>query len=349
MLDPNFTPRERWPLPSTQRMSQNRFVGPWLFWLAIGGTLLVGLILTATSFSWHQSVAAALRADPFWLVIALLFNLANAPLWALCWRCLVQAKGDVSIRSLTQILSVALAATQVFSSIGGGTIAFMLMTRRLGFSSPATVSLLVLDQWAVGIVKVILVGAALTIAPGTPVLRSVGTCLLAGVAASLVALILLSRSRGQLHRFAERQQGRWRLWLEKAGDWSAHLEAVRSPARLGGAVFFMLLRRLSEGLGAWCVAIACGIPAGPELLVLVTASIAIVTLIPSPPGNIGLFELAVVAAYQWLGIAPEIALAAALIQHALFLVGTTAPGALMVALNPSFLKKPGSSLDWPSC
>ena len=81
------------------------------------------------------------------------------------------------------------------------------------------------------------------------------------------------------------------------------------------------------------VAIACGLPVGPEIIVLVIASIAVVTMVPVPAGNVGLYELAVVGAYQWVGVAPEIALAAALLQHAIALGSVLIPGALIMAFD----------------
>jgi uncharacterized membrane protein YbhN (UPF0104 family) len=310
-----------------------------LILILVWAALAAGLALAASSLSWGEVMAAGMRADPRWLLIALLVHAANAPLWALCWRCLIGRKDQVPMLSLTRVLAVVAAAVQAFSLLGGGATAFLLITGRLGRPQPVAASLLVLDGLTTGLVKVLLVGAALALAPGAAALRGVGVGLLAGMALGLVGLIVVSRSRTQLHKLAARFGGRQRIWIERFGDWTAHLEAVRSPARLGGAVFFMLARRLTEGLAGWCVAIGCGVPVGPEMILLVAASIAVVTLIPSPPGNVGLYELAVVAAYQWVGVAPETALAVALLQHALFLLAMLAPGALIVALDSTFLAR----------
>ena len=198
--------------------------------------------------------------------------------------------------------------------------------------------MLVLEGLTTGIVKVLLVGAALAIVPGTALLRGVGAGLLGMMAVGLVGLIIVSRSHSLLYTFAARIGGRARVWIEAVADWTSHLDAVRSPARLGGAVVFMLMRRVGDGLAALCVAMACGIPVGPEIIVLVIASIAVVTMVPVPAGNVGLYELAVVAAYQWVGVAPEVALAAALLQHAIALGSVLIPGALIMAFAPGFAR-----------
>ena len=309
-----------------------------LLWITVWAVLAAGLAYAGSSLSWGEVLAVAMRADPLWLVLALAFNLTNAPLWALCWRRLMARKAQVALLPLTFVLAVVAAAIQAFSILGGGAIAFVLITGRLGLSRPAAASLLVLEGLTTGIVKVLLVGAALALVPGTALLRGVGAGLLGMMGVGLVGLIILSRSHSLLYTFAARIGGRARSWIEVLADWTSHLDAVRSPVRLGGAVFFMLMRRIGDGLAAWCVAMACGIPVGPEIIVLVIASIAVVTMVPVPAGNVGLYELAVVAAYQWAGVAPEVALAAALLQHAIALGSVLIPGALIMAFAPGFAR-----------
>ena len=309
-----------------------------LLWITVWAVLAAGLAYAGSSLSWGEVLAVAMRADPLWLVLALAFNLTNAPLWALCWRRLMARKAQVALLPLTFVLAVVAAAIQAFSILGGGAIAFVLITGRLGLSRPAAASLLVLEGLTTGIVKVLLVGAALALVPGTALLRGVGAGLLGMMGVGLVGLIILSRSHSLLYTCAARIGGRARSWIEALADWTSHLDAVRSPVRLGGAVFFMLMRRIGDGLAAWCVAMACGIPVGPEIIVLVIASIAVVTMVPVPAGNVGLYELAVVAAYQWAGVAPEVALAAALLQHAIALGSVLIPGALIMAFAPGFAR-----------
>ena len=309
-----------------------------LLWITVWAVLAAGLAYAGSSLSWGEVLAVAMRADPLWLVLALAFNLTNAPLWALCWRRLMARKAQVALLPLTYVLAVVAAAIQAFSVLGGGATAFVLITGRLRLSRPAAASLLVLEGLTTGIVKVLLVGAALAIVPGTALLRGVGAGLLGMMGVGLVGLIILSRSHSLLYTFAARIGGRARSWIEALADWTSHLDAVRSPVRLGGAVFFMLMRRIGDGLAAWCVAMACGIPVGPEIIVLVIASIAVVTMVPVPAGNVGLYELAVVAAYQWAGVAPEVALAAALLQHAIALGSVLIPGALIMAFAPGFAR-----------
>jgi uncharacterized membrane protein YbhN (UPF0104 family) len=44
------------------------------------------------------------------------------------------------------------------------------------------------------------------------------------------------------------------------------------------------------------------------------------------PGNLGVYEAAVVVAYAWLGVPPERALGIALVQHACYFAALALPG-----------------------
>jgi uncharacterized membrane protein YbhN (UPF0104 family) len=115
--------------------------------------------------------------------------------------------------------------------------------------------------------------------------------------------------------------------------WTAHLDTLRRPLRFASGLAFMLSRRLTEAFAAVCIQKATGIPVSFELALLITAAIALATIIPGPPGNIGYYEAVVVLAYGWGSVGRETAVAAALLQHIAFLVAAMAPGYLLLALR----------------
>ena len=313
-----------------------------LVWIAVWALLLAGIAYAASGLAWSAVWVAARQASPLWLVLAVLANLLCIPLWGLCWLCLAPAGERVTWARLTQVLAMVLAAVQAFSLFGGGATAYVLIVERLRLPRPAALSLLLLDQFVTGIVKVVLIGAVLLFAPAPMLLRSAGMVLLAGMAAGAVLLVYASQSRSRLHRLAARIGGRTGALLEAFGDWTEHLGRVRRVTAMSGAVASMLARRVMEGVAGLCVAHALGIPVGAGLGLLMIAFMAEVTLVPSPPGGVALYEVAVAAAYQTMGFAPETAIAAALVQHAAFLVAALAPGALL-ALQARPMARPGSS------
>jgi uncharacterized membrane protein YbhN (UPF0104 family) len=82
-----------------------------LLWIAVWAVLAAGLAYAASSLSWGEVLVVATRADPLWLVLALAFNLINAPLWALCWGRLMARKAQVALLPLTCVLAVVAAAS----------------------------------------------------------------------------------------------------------------------------------------------------------------------------------------------------------------------------------------------
>lgn len=308
-----------------------------LILFAVWALLAAGLGFAASSLAWGEVWAAASRAVPWLVGVAFLINFANAPLWGACWYCLMG--GVLPWRKLTEVQAVVLTSVQAFSLLGGGAAAWVLATTRLGLSRSQALSLLMLDQLTTGLVKVILIATALMIVPTSPLLHVAGIAMLIGMGGFLVTLIIASKSRERIMAYADKRGGRSGHWLHLVAEWTQHIGTVRSFRYMSGAVLFMLTRRVVEGTAGWLVALACGIDVGPEFIALVIASLAIVTIIPSPPGNVGLYEVAVVAAYQWLGVAPEPALAAALLMHAVLLIPALIPGALIALLVPGYARR----------
>ena len=77
-----------------------------------------------------------------------------------------------------------------------------------------------------------------------------------------------------------------------------------------------------------CVQRAFGLdlPAGSAVLALGMLNLS--TLLPIVPGNVGVYEGAVVLAYTRYGVPAEQALALAALQHLCYLVALAAPGVL---------------------
>jgi uncharacterized membrane protein YbhN (UPF0104 family) len=57
---------------------------------------------------------------------------------------------------------------------------------------------------------------------------------------------------------------------------------------------------------------------GGTLLVLATVILA--TMLPISPGNLGTYEASAFLTYRYLGVAPELALSLAIVQHVCFML-----------------------------
>ena len=66
---------------------------------------------------------------------------------------------------------------------------------------------------------------------------------------------------------------------------------------------------------------------------LVLAALAIATLMPVAPANIGVYEAVVFAAYRYMGVPAETALGLAVVQHICFLIPTLGTGYVTMTLR----------------
>jgi uncharacterized protein (TIRG00374 family) len=298
------------------------------FWVALALTLAY----LATFVDWAGVYARARGADPLWLALAVCGTLVALPFWSLSWVLLSHSRLR-RIYQLMEVQAITLAAVQSLSLLAGGATAMVMLTRRAGFSPPAALSLLALDQLVTGIVKVILVALAVSLAQPPAWMQHAGWSLLAVVAVAVAVLLMTHGHEASLLRWSAERSGALAKVVSFVGRASSHLRALRDPLRSFAAVVLMLVRRLLEGLPILCVQKAVGIPVSWELGLLVLTALALVTVIPQPPGNAGLYEAAVLVVYQAAGIPADLALAAALLQHAAFLVAALVPGYLVLAIR----------------
>ena len=69
------------------------------------------------------------------------------------------------------------------------------------------------------------------------------------------------------------------------------------------------------------------------ITLVVLASVALATMLPVAPGNLGVYEGAALLAYRWAGVDPETALALAVLQHLALLAAMGGAGWLAVTLR----------------
>jgi uncharacterized membrane protein YbhN (UPF0104 family) len=54
--------------------------------------------------------------------------------------------------------------------------------------------------------------------------------------------------------------------------------------------------------------------------------VIVATMLPISPGNVGTYEASVFLAYRYLGVAPEVALSLAIVQHVCFMLPAVGVG-----------------------
>jgi hypothetical protein len=215
--------------------------------------------------------------------------------------------------------------------IGEATGVVLLVTRTR-LDRAAALSVLAMDQLLVGIAKLCVLAAAASIAPLPPWMTRAVLGLLAGLLALGGALVVAA------WRHADVAGGLSRVlpprMANPVGMFAASLEPLRAPARGLPALLIALLKKATEVCAILCVQRAFGVELSIGGGVLVLAVLNLATLLPVVPGNVGVFEAAVVFALTRLGVTPEQALGMAVVQHLCFFAALALPGLVWAAREP---------------
>jgi hypothetical protein len=109
------------------------------------------------------------------------------------------------------------------------------------------------------------------------------------------------------------------------------LEALRSPLNLLGAVVFSFVSWGIEASVYWIVLHAFGLDLPYAAALLVVGTVNLAGLLPAAPGNVGVYEFFVAAVLGALLVAPETALAYAIVVHLVIWLPVTVVGFFFLA------------------
>lgn len=304
---------------------------PWALWIG----LTIALVVTVPALPWQRAVAELKGVRLFWAGVAILANLLILPLWAIEWRLLVPARFGVSLPRMFEIVAATAAVLNSVPFLAGEASAVLLLVVRANVPRGAALSVLAMDQLLVGFAKVTVVLLAALYAPLPDWLRTGVLGLLLGVAALAVVLFPLAH---QWRRHRDRlpsgpgfnAAGR----LARLLAWGEHFEALRAPRLLVRLVGLAVAKKGLELGAILAIQVAFGLDLRFDGAILVLAALALTTLVPVAPANLGVYEATVFAIYRFLGFPAETALGIAIVQHVCFLLPSTATGYLLVTLRP---------------
>ena len=296
--------------------------------------VLGGLLTVAVARLDPAAVLAGLAmAHPLWIALAVLCFLAILPLWALQWVLL--APPAVGVRASTMTGVVAMTSTVLNTTpllVGEAAGVFFLVTEA-GLGRAAALSVLAMDQLFVGIAKVFVLSSAAA-AMTLPAWMARGAqSLVLAVALLAIGVVIAAWRADSLSTWANRVAPARAARL--IGSLGAGLAPIRSPSRSGGALALALAKKAAETLAIYCVQRAFGLDLPLASALLVLAAVNLATLLPLVPGNLGVYEGAVVLAYAYLGVPAERALGIALVQHACFFLALALPGYRWLARSPA--------------
>jgi glycosyltransferase 2 family protein len=291
---------------------------------------LAGLIVVAMRRLDLGRAAAQLTAvRGEWLVLAIVCYAAILPLWAWQWRLLSPRAPATRPREMLGIVTLTSAVMNTTPILVGEATAVMLLVARAGLDQASALSLLAMDQLLVGVAKLALLALAAIVAPlpewmTRSVLGLLASLLLLGAALFVVAW-----------RHADVESALARVLPSRIaaalGAFARSLEPLRSAARGLPALGIALLKKVAEVAAILCVLRAFGLRESIAAAIVVLAVLNLATLVKVVPGNVGVFEAAVVLALTRFGITPEQALGVAVVLHVCYFAALALPGLFSAA------------------
>lgn len=300
----------------------------WTLWL----TLTVVVVAAIRGLPWADILRHLGRVRPPWVVAAVVANLAILPLWAAEWRLLVPNAFRVTYRRMFEIVAISASVLNAVPFFAGEASAVALLIGRAGLARSAALSVLALDQLLVAFAKLGTLGAAALLVELPDWLRVGLLTLSTGFIVLLLALMLLAHFWERAHvRISG--VGALRTLAARVVTWGRHLDTLRQTRRAVLAMTLALLKKGAEVVAVMATQLAFGLDPSLSIAILVVAALAITTLLPVAPANLGVYEATVFAIYRYVGVPADVAVGLALVQHACFLLPSVATGYTLATLG----------------
>lgn len=306
-------PARRWLLP--------------IIWAA----LTIALAIALPRLPWDRTVQELSRVAPGWVITALALTFLILPLWALEWT-VIAPRIRVAFRRMFEIVALTAAVLNSVPMLAGEISAVALLMTRAGLSRGAALSVLAMDQLLVAFAKAGVLALAASLSPLPTWIRGGLLSLVAVFVIAFAALMLLAHRWEHIARALPSTSGPGGL-LGAAVRWGEHLETLRDARRTATVALLAAAKKFAEILAVIAVQLAFGLEPSFVDAVVVVAALALSTLIPIAPANLGVYEATVYGVYRFLGVPAETALGLALVQHLCVLLPALAPGYLMLTLR----------------
>ncbi len=284
--------------------------------------VLVALaVRTLWVFPWQQTGQAVLSARYPLLAAALLVNLLSLVAKGCAWSLLLRPFGRHRLRTAIESTFVGSAMNSVSISVMGEAWRVQDLAQREKLPASTVTSSLVWSRVveAAGLVTVVLMASA--VVPLPTVLRDV---VLGLGLATLTAAVLARLGRGKP----------WPAWVPvKLGVWLTSLTSVGAPRRMVLPFLLALFNWAVE----WAtfhfalLAVSPRVSLGASLVAMLATNLA--GAARSTPANVGVFQVAIVAALAPFGVAPASAVAAGVLLQAIQVLPVLALAPVILAVR----------------
>ncbi len=315
-----------------------RWLAPAL-WLILS----VAIVVAARHVSWPQVLTLLLQVKLAWVAVAVAANFAILPLWAIEWRLLAPAAARVSFKGMWDVVTISAAVLNTVPFLAGEATAVALLVDRAGLTRGAALSVLALDQLLVAFAKLTVIGTAALAAPLPEWLRGGVLSLAIAFALLLGILMLLAHRWSSLRARLQETQGRARDLGARLLAWGQHFELLRNRPRIAQVMTLALAKKAAELAAIVAIQLAFGFAPSFNWGILILAALAITTLLPVAPGNLGVYEATVYGVYRYVGVQSDAALGMALAQHLCFLLPPIVVGYASLTARQLSRRSPASS------
>ena len=303
----------------------------WVFAIVLFYICLQSIDLEQT---WNEF----LKADPAWLFLAVFFNTCILGFWAALWRLLLPKNISVSFSRILQANSFMSTSCNTIPFPGGHAVGVMALARRAEVGHTVALSVLALDQLMEGFAKVFVLTL---VAIFVPLPDRMGQAIMVFVVLiGIFSLIMFYLAHKKLSVPENKETKSFVGKLKKfVSRWSVHLEVLRDFRIFSLGLLLALVMMFAQTLGIWAVQKSLGLDLPTWAPILAMGALNLATVLPITPGNFGVYEGTAFLVYQFCGVAPELALSLALLQHLCFLVPMVGAGYLFLLLLTPRQKK----------
>ncbi len=285
---------------------------PWLFQIASAAISLAALVYAFWGIEWHLFLQNLRMLRPAWYALALGLIIFSIFIRAWRWKYLLQPTGDYKIRPLF--------ASTMIGSFGNNVLPFRLGeilraysgAKLTGVRGSTLLSTIILERVieTVSFFLTLLIVSYLIILPEA--LQETRFILFLALSALVIAFIILYFLNGFLNRWLGGMENRLaRILLSFLNGLHTLFELKRFD--IVTLISFLLwgIYALHYYAGLQSMNISVGVTGAFIVMMMSTFSVSI----PSAPGFVGTYHLALVLALQWLGVEKSEALPFAVMIH----------------------------------
>ncbi len=299
-----------------------------LIGLAVSVAFLVLLLAQVD----RQETLDALRGmDVRWLAPALVLLAASVVVRSERWAVILRPVVPLTTREATTLVTIGLAANNVFPARAGEVVRAVLIRRRHGGSSATAIGTIVVERILDGLILALFLAGTVALAGSTPALRAFAAVAAVGFGAGTLVVLGLglwpARGRALLEVLLRLAPGAVRVRVEAIlGRFLEGLVLLRGGGAWARVLSLTLITWLLEAGSYWMVGRSFGLDLSPALYLGVCGAANLAIAAPSTSGGIGPYEFFAREVVVRFGATAAAGTAFALVLHVFVLVPIAVAG-----------------------